>query len=99
MRRQTARHPRDRHLWQEIDELCQADPDVARWWEDGDVSEFSAAHRGIRHPLLGDLAFNVELLSTPQDRDQHLVIYTAEPHSPTARMMPLLDLNADLVHP
>ena len=73
-----------------VAELRRTDPDVARWWDDHRVSEYSSAPRRIRHPVAGDLAFDVELLVAPQEPDQHLVLYTVEPHSRTARTLPLL---------
>lgn len=90
LRREVARHPQDRPLARHVDELRRADPDVSRWWDDHRVSEYSSAPRRIRHPVAGDLAFDVELLVAPQEPDQHLVLYTVEPHSRTARTLPLL---------
>ncbi|MGY4644960.1 helix-turn-helix transcriptional regulator [Cellulomonas sp. URHB0016] len=90
LRREAARYPQDRRLEHQIDELRRADPDVARWWDDHRVSEYSSAPRRIRHPVAGDLVFDVELLVAPQETDQHLVLYTVEPHSRTARTLPLL---------
>ncbi|UZN03805.1 helix-turn-helix domain-containing protein [Cellulomonas sp. S1-8] len=90
LRREAARYPQDRHLAQHIDELRRADVDVARWWDDHRVSEYSSAPRRIRHPVAGDLAFDVELLVAPQETEQHLVLYTVEPYSRTARTLPLL---------
>ncbi|ADG73285.1 transcriptional regulator, XRE family [Cellulomonas flavigena DSM 20109] len=90
LRREVARRPQDHRLRQQIDELCRADADVARWWDDHRVSEYSSAPRRIRHPVAGDLSFDVELLVAPQEPDQHLVLYTVEPHSRTARTLPLL---------
>ncbi|WP_182905213.1 helix-turn-helix transcriptional regulator [Microbispora sp. H13382] len=90
LRREAARHPQDRRLRHDIAELRRADPNVARWWDDHPVGEYSSAPRRIRHPVGGDLTFDVELLVAPQVTDQHIVLYTVEPHSRTARTLPLL---------
>ncbi|GID33466.1 helix-turn-helix domain-containing protein [Paractinoplanes brasiliensis] len=90
LRREVARYPLDRSLQREIDQLRQADPDVRRWWDEHRVAEYSSNHRRIRHPIAGDMEFDVELVVSPQNAEQHLVIYTVEPHSRTARTLPLL---------
>ncbi len=90
MRREAARYPQDRRLQRDIEQLRRADPDVERWWGDHRVGEYSSGHRRIRHPVAGVLDFDVELVVAPRDDSQHVVIYTVEPHSPTARTLPLL---------
>lgn len=90
LRRQAARHPQDRRLHRLIDDLRRSDPDIERWWDDHRVGEYSSGHRRIRHPVAGDLDFDVELLVAAHEADQHLVVYTVEPHSRTARTLPLL---------
>ncbi|MDG4828508.1 helix-turn-helix transcriptional regulator [Solwaraspora sp. WMMD1047] len=90
LRREAARHPQDRRLKRDIDELRRADPDVERWWDEHRVGEYSSGYRRIRHPVAGNLDFDVELVVAPQEAGQHLVIYTVEAHSRTARALPLL---------
>ncbi len=89
LRREAGRHPHDRRLSALIDEL-RADEDVARWWDDHTVHDYASVAKKIRHPVAGDLSFDIEVVSPPQDLDQRLVIYTAEPDSPTARVLPIL---------
>ncbi len=38
----------------------------------------------------GPLTFGIESLTSPHDPEQTLVVYTVEPESPTARVLPLL---------
>ncbi|GLY98735.1 helix-turn-helix transcriptional regulator [Actinoplanes sp. NBRC 103695] len=90
MRREAGRYPHDRRLHRAIAELRRADPDVARWWDDHAVRDYASAIKRIRHPIAGDLVFNIELVAAPQQPDQHLIIYTAEPGSTTAGNLPLL---------
>ncbi len=90
LRREAARRPQDGRLTELIDELRAADPDVSRWWDDHRVLEYTSAAKRIRHPVGGDLCFDIEVVASPQDPDQVLVVYTAEPDSPTARLLPML---------
>ena len=90
LRREAGRHPHDRRLLALIDELRAADADVARWWDDHGVRDYASVAKRIRHPLVGDLSFDIEIVSPPHNPDQHLVIYTTEPGSPTAELLPLL---------
>ena len=89
LRRDAGRHPYDRRLTALIDEL-RADPDVARWWDDHSVRDYTSMTKLIRHPVAGDLTFGIETVSPPYDPDQRLVVYTAAPDSDTYRVLPLL---------
>lgn len=90
LRFELGRHPSDRRLASLIDELCAADADVARWWADQTVTDRTSVAKRIAHPVAGELTFSIEALTTPNDPDQRLVVYTCEPHSATARALPLL---------
>lgn len=90
LRRDAGRHPHDRRLTALIDELRDADDDVARWWDDHGVRDYASVAKRIRHPVVGDLSFDIEIVSPPRDPDQHLVVYTAQPGSPTAGVLPVL---------
>jgi transcriptional regulator with XRE-family HTH domain len=90
LRRDAARTPHDRRLLDLIAELRAADPDVARWWEDHAVRDATSVTKLIRHPDAGDLAFGIEVLAAPWEPLQQLVVYTVQPDSPTARVLPML---------
>lgn len=90
LRGESGRHPDDRRLAALIDELRAADADVAAWWEDHGVRDYASVAKRIRHPQAGPLSFDIEIVGSPQEPDQHLVVYTSQPDSPTARMLPLL---------
>lgn len=91
LRGEAGRRPHDVRLRALIEELRAADPDVARWWDDYAVRDYASVAKRIRHPAAGDLAFDIEILIAPQDPDQRLVIYTAEPDSSTHRTLPMLE--------
>ena len=90
VRRQAGRHPDDRVLAALIEELRSADQDVARWWDDHTVRDYAGVAKRIHHPTAGPLTFDVEIVLAPHEPDQHLVVYTAQPDSATARVLPLL---------
>lgn len=90
LRREAGRRPEDGRLLALVDELRSADVDVARWWDDQAVRDYASVAKVIRHPVVGDLSFDVEVVAPPGDPDQRLVVYTAEPGSRTARMLPML---------
>ena len=90
MRFESGRRPDDRAMAALVAELRAADADVARWWDDHGVRDHTSVAKRIAHPLAGALAFDIEAVSAPHDPDQRLVVYTCEPDSPTARVLPML---------
>jgi len=90
LRREAGRHPHDRQLTEMINELRATDPDVARWWDDHTVRDYASVAKRIRHPAAGQLSFDIEIVGARHESDQHLVVYTAQPDSPTAKMLPIL---------
>ncbi len=90
LRREVGRRPDDRRLQALITELRSADTDVERWWNDHAVRDYASVAKRIRHPTVGDLSFDIEIVSAPQEPDQRLVIYTTQPDSSTATLLPIL---------
>ncbi|MFF3558813.1 helix-turn-helix domain-containing protein [Streptomyces sp. NPDC002574] len=90
MRREIARRPDDRRLTALLDELRASDEDVAAWWDDHAVRDYASVTKRVRHPAAGPMSFDIEIVCAPHEPDQRLVVYTAEPDSPTARVLPIL---------
>lgn len=90
LRYEVGRHPGDRRLAALVEELRSADDDVARWWQEHGVTDQTSVPKLIDHPVAGRLSFGIEMLTTPHDAEQRLVVYTVEPASATARALPLL---------
>jgi transcriptional regulator with XRE-family HTH domain len=90
MRMEVGRHPDDQHLAAAVVRLRRTDPDVARWWDDHTVRDYASVRKRIAHPEAGQLDFNIEVITAPHVPDQHLVVYTVEPDSATARALPFL---------
>ncbi len=90
LRYETGRHPDDRRLAEQIDELRRRDTDVDRWWADQRVTFRTSLAKHISHPTAGPLRFGIESVIGPHDPEQRLVVYTVEPGSPTAQALPFL---------
>lgn len=54
------------------------------------MTDRTSVEKRIAHPTAGPLTFAIEAVTTPHDPEQRLVVYTTEPDSPTARVLPLL---------
>ena len=90
LRRESGRRPHDGELGRLVAELRAAEPDVDRWWADHAVRDYASSTKRIRHPAAGDLSFDIEILAAPNAPDQQLIVYTVQPDSPTARVLPML---------
>ncbi len=90
LRYEVGRRPDDHHLAALVDELRHGDPDVERWWNDQRVTFRTSVTKHVTHAVAGPLSFGAESVIGPNDPDQRLVVYTVEPDSPTARVLPLL---------
>ncbi|MFF2999182.1 helix-turn-helix transcriptional regulator [Streptomyces sp. NPDC057950] len=90
MRREIARRPYDTLLTALVDELRVTDHDVARWWDDHTVRDYASVTKRVEHPAAGPMSFDIEIVRAPHEPDQRLVVYTTEPDSPTARVLPIL---------
>ena len=78
--------PRMRAL---IDELSAASPRFRELWARADVG-YRAGITHMRHPHVGDLYLHRNRLSVPHSGGQHLIIFRAEPGSPSAKALAAL---------
>lgn len=90
LRYELGRRPDDRRLVALIEELRRRDADVARWWDDHRVTFRTSVTKNIDHPTAGPLSFGIESVVGTHDPEQRLVVYTVEPNSTTAQLLPLL---------
>lgn len=90
LRRELGRRPHDQVLRALVDELRRTDADASRWWDDHGVRDHTSVAKLIDHPTAGRLAFDIEIVAAPGEPDQHLVVYTVDVGSTTARLLPLL---------
>ncbi|MEV8526126.1 helix-turn-helix transcriptional regulator [Streptomyces sp. NPDC052000] len=80
-----AAHPQDQALTDRIAEFSTADEEFARLWAERDIKVNGRGRKVLRHPDLGVIAVDFEVLVPLQDPDQRLVIYrAADPESQSA---------------
>ncbi|WP_232788874.1 helix-turn-helix transcriptional regulator [Streptomyces odonnellii] len=83
-------HPEDPELSALIGELSVKSEEFRRLWATHDVKEKSHGVKQLRHPLVGPLTLSFEGMSLPDDDEQVLVVYHAEPGSPSDEALRLL---------
>lgn len=84
------RHPDDRALAELIGELTTKSAEFSRLWKSHPVRGCAHHTREYRHPVVGPLTLTDELLVLPDDDGQRLVIFSAEPGSPSRSTLRLL---------
>ncbi|MER6024737.1 helix-turn-helix transcriptional regulator [Streptomyces sp. NPDC001851] len=83
-------HPDDPKLSALVGELSVKSEEFRRLWATHDVKEKSHGVKRMHHPLVGDLSLNFESFRLPDDPEQSLITYHAEPGSPSADSLRLL---------
>ncbi|MFF5401666.1 helix-turn-helix domain-containing protein [Streptomyces misionensis] len=82
--------PDDPRLSALVGELSVKSEEFRRLWATHDVKEKSHGVKRLHHPLVGDLALNFESFRLSDGTDQSLLVYHAEPGSPSAESLRLL---------
>jgi hypothetical protein len=90
LRLASGQHPDDPSLTSLIGELCVNSQEFARLWAGHSVRQCRSIVRGFRHPLVGGLMLNEEVMELVQDGEQRLVVYSAEQGSPSEAALRLL---------
>ncbi len=83
-------HPDDPELSALVGELSVKSDEFRRLWATHNVKEKGHGVKLLRHPLVGELTLSYETLNLPDDEEQHLVTYHAEPGSESAQSLRLL---------
>ncbi|MEV2249725.1 helix-turn-helix transcriptional regulator [Streptomyces sp. NPDC050147] len=82
--------PNDPLLSALVGELSVKSEEFRSLWATHDVKEKSHGVKRMHHPLVGDLTLSYETLRLPDDHDQSLVTYHAQPDSASAQALRLL---------
>ena len=90
LRAEAGRDPYDHHLSDLIGLLSTRSEEFRRRWAAHDVRIHTSGVKLLHHPVVGDLDLPFESFPAPADPSQSLLIYTAEPGSPTQDALNLL---------
>jgi hypothetical protein len=84
-----ARYPGDDGLQRLVTELLGTSPRFAQMWAGHEVEQRRRIVKRVKYPRLGELEFECQVLLVA-DSDQRLIVYCAEPGSPTDQAFKLL---------
>ena len=91
LRRAVGAYPDDPKLRHLVDELRQASPRFAELWAERMVSKTGSKSKTVVHPEVGPITLDCDVL-TVAGSDLRLVVYTAEPSSPDADRLRLVQI-------
>ena len=90
MRAEAGRDPHDKGLQDLVGELSTRSDVFRRLWGAHDVRTHGAGTKRFIHPIVGEVTLAYEELAITAEPGQVLMIYTAEPGSPSAERLKLL---------
>jgi transcriptional regulator with XRE-family HTH domain len=90
IRMEAAREPDDPRLAELIGDLSIRDPQFRQWWAGHDVAFKRRGARTYNHPVVGEITLEWDTLTSDAEPDQQLIIYTAEPGSPSEQALRIL---------
>ena len=82
--------PYDKRLSDLIGELSTRSDEFRVRWAAHNVKFHRTGAKMLHHPIVGDLVLDYEALELPGDAGQRILIYTAEPGSPSQQALDLL---------
>ncbi|MCX4774682.1 helix-turn-helix transcriptional regulator [Streptomyces sp. NBC_01260] len=83
LRMEAAKYPDDSRLASLVGELSVQDPHFRQWWAAHHVEARTVGTKTLNHPVAGLLTLDWDTLTASTDPDQQLVVWTAEPASPS----------------
>jgi transcriptional regulator with XRE-family HTH domain len=90
LRAEAGRNPYDKGLTDLIGELSTRSEDFRQRWAAHDVMFHRTGVKRLHHPVVGGLELTYEALELPGDPGLTMLVYTAEPASPTQDALNLL---------
>ncbi|MGI3225158.1 hypothetical protein ACRJ4B_15785 [Streptomyces sp. GTA36] len=82
LRMDSRRNPHDPRLAVLVEELSALDPQFRLWWTSHDVAVRAGGTRLLRHPMVGDLAFQRSTFICAEDPEQQLVVWIRRTRQP-----------------
>ncbi|OBB29091.1 transcriptional regulator [Mycolicibacterium peregrinum] len=98
MRAEAGRDPHDRGLQDLVGELSTQSETFRRLWGTHDVRTHGAGTKRFHHPDVGELILAYEELAITAEPGHVVIVYTAEPGSPSAEKLRLLASLAAATH-
>ncbi|MGI3225151.1 helix-turn-helix domain-containing protein [Streptomyces sp. GTA36] len=83
LRTLAAKYPHDPRLTSLVGELSVQDKDFGQWWGSRHAASRTRGTKRFYHPVVGELALDWDTLTCSTNPDQELVVWTAEPGSPS----------------
>ena len=90
LRAAAGRDPYDQSLINLVGQLSTQSGDFRQLWAAHDVLRYRAGTKRYHHRIVGDIEFGFESFGVASDPSLTMLVYTVEPHSPTADAMALL---------
>jgi transcriptional regulator with XRE-family HTH domain len=83
LRMDSARYPTDPQLAALVGELSVQDEQFRQWWAARHVAVRDSGVKKLHHPVVGELTLDWNTLACATDPDQQIIVWTAEPGTPT----------------
>jgi hypothetical protein len=87
IRMEAARKPDDPRLAELVGDLSIQDPQFRQWWAGTHVALKRRGTRTYDHPVVGEITLDWDALTSDAEPDQQVIIYTAEPGSPSEQAL------------
>jgi transcriptional regulator with XRE-family HTH domain len=98
LRTEAGRNPYDKGLSDLIGELSTRSEEFRTRWAAHNVRQHTSGTKRLHHPIAGDLDLGFEAMQLPSDTGLTVVIYTAQPGTPTAAALQFLASWSDTQH-
>ena len=90
IRMEAARKPDDPRLAELVGDLSVRDEQFRQWWAGHHVAFKRRGARTYNHPVVGEITLDWDTLTSDADPEQQLIIYTAQPGSPSEQALRIL---------
>jgi transcriptional regulator with XRE-family HTH domain len=90
LRSEAGRNPYDRGLSDLVGELSTRSPEFRTWWAAHNVRYHRTGTKRLRHPVVGELELDYEVMDVSADDGLTIAVYSAEPGSRSAEALDLL---------